>query len=137
MRSMILVTTTALLTPLLLLFSIFLLLRGHYEPGGGFVGGLVAASAFALAAYAQGPLAARRLLRIAPTALIGVGLLVAVASGLVALFAAEPFLEGRWGGAKLPVLGRPGTPLLLDVGVYFVVLGTVLTVVLSLLEVEE
>ena len=137
MHSLIVVTTTVLLTPLLLLFSIFLLLRGHYEPGGGFVGGLVAASAFALAAYAQGPGAARRLLRIPPVALIGVGLLVASASGLLALFAGEPFLEGRWGAAKLPVLGKPGTPLLFDVGVYFVVLGTVLTVFLSLLEAEE
>jgi multicomponent Na+:H+ antiporter subunit B len=137
MRSLVLVTATRLLTPLLLLFSLFLLLRGHYEPGGGFVGGLVAASAFSLAAYAQGAGAARRLLRVPPTALIGVGLLVAVASGLLALFQGEPFLEGRWGAVELPVLGKPGTPLLFDAGVYLVVLGTVLAVVLTLLEAEE
>ena len=73
---------------------------------------------------------------VAQRALGVVGAAGLLAAGL-ALFAAEPFLEGRWGGAKLPGLGRPGTPLLFDVGVYFVVLGTVLTVVLSLLEVEE
>ena len=136
-RSIVLVTAARVLVPLLLLFSFFLLLRGHYEPGGGFVGGLVAASAFALAAFARGAGAARRLLRVPPTALIGAGLLVAVASGLPALLSGDPFLEGRWGSAKLPVLGKPGTPLLFDVGVYLVVLGTVLTVILSLLEADE
>ena len=51
--------------------------------------------------------------------------------------ACAPFLAGRWGSTALPVLGKPGTPLLFDVGVYLVVLGTVLTVTLSLLEADE
>lgn len=136
-RSIILVTSARLLIPLLLLFSVFLLLRGHYEPGGGFVGGLVAASAFALAGYAEGPHSLRRLLRVSPTTPIGTGLLIAITSGLLAFAGGDPFLTGRWAGLEVPVLGKPGTPLLFDVGVYLVVLGTVLTVVLALLESDE
>jgi len=62
-----------LLLPLLLMFSVFLLLRGHNEPGGGFVGGLMAATGFALFSIAFGSETARRILRIDPLALIGVG----------------------------------------------------------------
>ncbi|HMN02746.1 MAG TPA: MnhB domain-containing protein, partial [Geobacter anodireducens] len=66
MQSLFLATAVRLLLPLLLLFSLFLLLRGHNEPGGGFVGGLVAAAAFALHALAHGVAAARRVLRVEP-----------------------------------------------------------------------
>ena len=60
--------------PLLLLFAVFLLLRGHNEPGGGFVGGLVAAAAFALYVIAFGVERARRALLVQPMTLLGVGL---------------------------------------------------------------
>ena len=59
-------TAARLLMPLLLLFSVFLLLRGHNEPGGGFVGGLVAAAAFALYAIAFGTRRARQALVVSP-----------------------------------------------------------------------
>ena len=61
--------------PLLLLFSVFLLLRGHNEPGGGFVGGLVAAAAFALYVIAFGVERARQALLVKPLTLLGAGLL--------------------------------------------------------------
>lgn len=136
MTSLILSTATRLLLPLLLLFSIFLLLRGHNEPGGGFVGGLVAAAAFALNAIAYGVAAARRLLIIDPRALIGAGLLVAAGSGAVSLVLRQPFMTGQWGSLEHPTLGRLeiGTPLLFDVGVYLVVLGVTLTIIFALAE---
>ena len=68
--------------PLLLLFAVFLLLRGHNQPGGGFVGGLVVASSFVLYSIAFGVDAARRALLVTPSTLLGVGLLVALTSGL-------------------------------------------------------
>jgi multicomponent Na+:H+ antiporter subunit A len=77
LRSLILQTATRMLMPLLLLFSVFLLIRGHNEPGGGFVGGLVAAAAFALYAMAFDTVSARRALRISQHALIGSGLRLA------------------------------------------------------------
>lgn len=134
--SLILRTATRFLLPLLLLFSLFLLLRGHNSPGGGFVGGLVAAAAFALYALAFDVAAARQLLRIDPRQLIAVGLLVALASGMVAWLAREPFMTARWGDITLPGIGPVplGTPLIFDLGVYLVVVGVMLTIILSLAE---
>ena len=136
MNSLILRTATRFLLTLLLLFSIFMLLRGHNEPGGGFVGGLVAAAAFALYAIAYDPVAARRAVRIDPRTLISIGLLAAVGSGLLALIRGRPFLTGQWGALRLPGLGSVdlGTPLLFDIGVYLVVLGVTLTIILALAE---
>jgi multicomponent Na+:H+ antiporter subunit B len=134
MSSLILSTATRYLLPLLLLFSLFLLTRGHNEPGGGFVGGLVAAAAFALYAIADGVALARQTLRLQPTSLIGLGLLLAVVSGLVALLTGQPFMTGLWSTRSVPVLGKLGTPLLFDVGVYFTVIGVILLIIFSLME---
>jgi multicomponent Na+:H+ antiporter subunit B len=134
MTSLILSTAIRYLFPLLLLFSVFLLLRGHNEPGGGFVGGLVVAAAFALHAIAYGVAAARRTLAIDPRALIGLGLLMAVTGGVLALVAGQPFMTGLWSGQTMPVLGKVGTPLLFDTGVYLVVIGVTLTIIFTLAE---
>jgi multicomponent Na+:H+ antiporter subunit B len=135
MSSLILSTATRYLLPLLLLFSVFLLLRGHNDPGGGFVGGLVAAAALALYGLAFTSAEARRFLNIEPRYLIGVGLLIALSSGLIAvIFQGQPFMTGVWGSVELPALGKPGTPLLFDLGVYLVVVGVVMTILLALSE---
>lgn len=134
MTSLILSTAARYLLPLLLLFSIFLLLRGHNEPGGGFVGGLVAAAAFSLYALAYDVATARRAMLLGPRSLIGLGLLVALSSGLFALATRQPFMTGLWSIRELPVLGKVGTPLLFDTGVYMVVLGVMLTIIFSLAE---
>ena len=132
MNTMILRETTRRLVPLILVFSVFLLLRGHEHPGGGFVGGLVASIAFSLYAFVFGPRAARGILRAGPRAIGAVGLAVAIASGLVGpILDAAPFLTGLWGtlaGLKL------GTPVMFDVGVYLVVIGVVLTFVFGIKE---
>ena len=73
MTSSILQTATRVLMPLLLLFAVFLLLRGHNQPGGGFVGGLVVASSFVLYSIAFGVDAGRRALLVTPSTLLGVG----------------------------------------------------------------
>lgn len=132
-HSLILSTAIRYLVPLLLLFSIFLLVRGHNEPGGGFTGGLVAAVAFELYAIAEGTPKVRELLRIKPLELIGVGLAIAVGSGLLSLFIGDPFMTSLWSG-ELPLLGKIGTPVIFDLGVYLTVIGVVLTVMLSLAE---
>ncbi|HMM34579.1 MAG TPA: Na+/H+ antiporter subunit B [Thermoanaerobaculia bacterium] len=137
MRSVILATATRVVFPLLLLFSVFLLFRGHNEPGGGFVGGLVAATAYALLALTGGVASARRVLPARPEVLIGTGLLAALASGLVGLAAGRPFLTGLWGDVSLPVVGKPGTPVLFDAGVYLTVLGVVLLILFTLQEEDE
>ena len=134
MPSLILRTTTRLLLPLLLVFSVFLLLRGHNAPGGGFVGGLVAATAIALYALAYGIDAARQAGGVDPKRLAAGGLLVALASGCVALVAARPFMTGLWIAGAWPVVGKIGTPVVFDGGVYLLVAGITLTIVFALME---
>ena len=135
MTSSILQTAARLLMPLLLLFAIFLLLRGHNQPGGGFVGGLVVAASFVLYAIAFGVDAARRALLVQPSTLLGVGPLVALVSGLPGVAAGKSFMTAVWttvpaGQAELAV----GTPLVFDIGVFLAVIGVVLTIVFTLAE---
>lgn len=132
--SIILSTAVKYLIPLLLVFSFFLLLRGHNEPGGGFVGGLIAAAAYALYTIANGVENAKQFLRIEPLFLIALGLLIALVSGLISLFAGEIFMTGLWMKNEIPVIGKIGTPILFDVGVYFLVLGIVTKIIFSLAE---
>jgi multicomponent Na+:H+ antiporter subunit B len=137
MTSSILQTATRLLMPLLLLFAVFLLLRGHNQPGGGFVAGLVVASSFVLYSIAFGVPASRRALLVRPGTLLGVGPLVALTSGLPALVMGRPFMTAQWidvpfGRTALAV----GTPLVFDVGVFLAVIGVVLTIVFTLADVS-
>lgn len=134
MTSLILRVGTRVLFPLMLVFSVFLLVRGHNEPGGGFVGGLVAAIAFALVLLTDGEATARRTLRVRPVRLIGVGLALAVLAGVPPLLRGEPYLRGLWLKAPLPVVGKLGTPLLFDAGVFLVVLGITVAIVFALAE---
>ena len=106
MISIILSTATRYLLPLLLLLSVYLLLHGHNVPGGGFVGGLVAAAAFALFTIAHGVSRARKTLHFSPRTLTGLGLLIVFASGCLALFHKKPFLTGMWSSLKIPLLGK-------------------------------
>jgi multicomponent Na+:H+ antiporter subunit B len=133
-RSLILATAVQLLLPLLLLLSLFLLFRGHNEPGGGFVGGLAAAAGFALYALASGVTAARRLIRVHPRTLITAGLLTGLGSGSAGLLAGRPFMTGLWLDVKLPVFGKIGTPVLFDIGVYLVVVGVMTLIIFSFME---
>jgi multicomponent Na+:H+ antiporter subunit B len=124
------------LVPLMLLFSLFLLVRGHHEPGGGFVGGLVAATAFALVLLGEGRVAAERVLRWDPRALVAGGLLLALLSGVPPLLRGGAFMTGAWLKDPLPVLGKIGSPVVFDAGVYLVVLGIVLAILFSLADEE-
>ena len=136
MRRLILPTATTYLMPVLLLFSLFLLLRGHNEPGGGFAGGLVAAAAFVLLSLANGVGDARRALWVDPRSLVGLGLLIMLLAGFVTpLLEGEPFLTSRWWTFDIGSYDVSlGTPLLFDIGVYLVVFGSVLTLVFAMEE---
>lgn len=133
MRSTILQTATRFLMPLLLLFALFLLLRGHNEPGGGFVGGLVVASSFVLYGMAFGVDRARRALLVDPSTLLSGGLLVALSSGIPALLLGRPFMTALWTKVGVePAVLDVGTPLIFDVGVFLAVIGVVLTIIFTL-----
>lgn len=135
--SLILRRSVMYLLPVLLLFSIFLLFRGHNEPGGGFVGGLVAASAFVLHAIVYNVKATRRLLGFSTRWLVIGGVALAAASGIFALILGQPFLTGTWSTLPVPIIGKIGTPFTFDVGVYSVVIGSTLTIFFRLMEPTE
>jgi multisubunit Na+/H+ antiporter MnhB subunit len=136
MPSLILKTATRLLVGLILTFSVYLLLRGHNAPGGGFSAALVAGTGFALIAIAEGPAVVRQAVRIAPQKIAMGGLGVALISGLAAPMVGRPFFTGIWWiweygqNSELAV----GTPLFFDIGVFFAVSGTILTLILALEE---
>ena len=121
------------LSALLALISLVLLWRVHNLPGGGFIGGLVAASAAVLLALAFGVNRARAVLRLPPVAMLALGLALAAGAGVIGLVQGQAFLTGNWiFPAGLPL----GTPLLFDIGVFLTVLGAVLHMLFRLLERE-
>ncbi|EKO3606282.1 Na+/H+ antiporter subunit B [Vibrio metschnikovii] len=138
--ALILQVAARFLLPMLLLFSIFLLLRGHNEPGGGFIAGLVASSAFALHLFAFTPVQTQRLIGVDGSQLMGVGLMIAMFSGAIGvILSGSEFLTSVWWTVYLPGVGelKLSTPLLFDIGVYLVVIGMVTTLLLTLAEVED
>jgi multicomponent Na+:H+ antiporter subunit B len=125
-----------LMFPVLTMFSLFMLLRGHNAPGGGFVGGLVAASGLILLGLANDPDEMRQYLRIDFLRLMLWGLLFSALTGIVGLLLGQPFQKSYWLKTELGGLGllELGTPALFDVGVYIVVLGVTSSVVLSMVD---
>ncbi len=137
MSYFILSQASRLLFPLLLVLSLVVLYRGHNLPGGGFIGGLMAATAFILIGVGESMDRARAMLRVEPVVLMAWGLATAAISGLPGVFAGHAFMTGVWlPGFSLPLLGKVhlGTPLVFDVGVYLVVIGFVLHTTFSLAE---
>jgi multisubunit Na+/H+ antiporter MnhB subunit len=135
MGSHILRVATRMLVGLILVFSVYLLFRGHNAPGGGFAAALVAGTGFSLFAITEGPQAVRRALRVDPLVCMAWGLLLTIISGMVGVVSGHPFLTGRWWPAE-PAAGAPvfGSPMLFDTGVFLVVLGAILTLMLYLEE---
>lgn len=137
-RSVVLSETIDGITPVLVLFSVFLTLRGHNAPGGGFAGGLVMGSAVVLRYLASGPKGMRSL-RIDPIALIGIGLAIATTVGLVSLVVDGSFLESAIWTWDAPVIGdvKIVSSSLFDVGVHVLVVGVVMSVIVALAEADD
>ncbi|MCL4871539.1 MAG: Na+/H+ antiporter subunit B [Anaerolineae bacterium] len=136
MDSLIVRTATKTILPLLLMFAIFLFLRGHNEPGGGFIGGLVAAAAIILLAVSGGVRHAETVTtRQTAQRMMAVGLLLAWLTAVGPILWGKPLLYGYWPpGWEILGIGKLGTPLLFDLGVFFVVIGMTLLVVLQLVD---
>lgn len=137
MKSIILKTATEYLLPILLLFSIFILLRGHYYPGGGFVGGLIASIAFVLHSFTHEVKNTIKLLPVHPSGLIPFGLAIAGGSMTLPLLMGKPVMTGLWLEEPVPVIGMIGSALFFDIGVYFLVIGVVLTILFSIFQYSD
>lgn len=135
MRTVIFRSIAPYLTSLMVLFSIFVLLRGHNEPGGGFIGGLIAASALAIYGIACGVAPVRRAIYFHPMAIAAFGLFMSAMAGVLSIFAGVPYMSGLWiyphlFGVEIPL----SSVLVFDVGVYLVVVGAIGSIALALEE---
>jgi multicomponent Na+:H+ antiporter subunit B len=131
MNSVIFTAGARLLVALLLVFSLFMLLRGHNLPGGGFIGGLIGAVGFIVYALACGTAEAKTALRAPPEVIGMIGLGVALVAGLVSAPFGDPLFTGQWywvGGDSYETAAFSiNSVLVFDIGVYLVVLGGILS----------
>lgn len=129
----------SVMLPVLLMFSFALMLRGHNQPGGGFVGGLVASSGIVLMTLAYGPDEVRSRLRIDFLRTMFYGLGIALVAGLVGLILGVAFQDASWWKPLIRGIGRLelGTPLIFDIGVYIVVFSVTSSIVMAMAEEGE
>ncbi|WP_404425418.1 MnhB domain-containing protein [Nibricoccus sp. IMCC34717] len=135
--SFILAQTARLLFWPLLALSLLVYYRGHHLPGGGFIGGLLAAAAFVLVGLGEGPAVARRRLRFDTRTFIAGGLACAGVAAVLGVFVRGTFFAGLWlEPFAVPLVGEVhlGSPMLFDLGVYLTVVGFTVETVLSWLE---
>ena len=123
-----------LLLPISGMVAVFFLLRGHNEPGGGFVGGLIVATAVILQYLVGGTAWAESRTRIYPQYWIAAGLLCAGGAGLSAWLVSRPFLSALAWHTTLPVIGEVhlSTVLLFDLGVFLLVIGGTVLILVAL-----
>ena len=137
MSTIILRTITPYLASLMVIFSVFVLLRGHNEPGGGFIGGLIAVSALAILGISGGVAPVRRALVFHPIHISAFGLFLAALAGIPSILAKAPYMTGLWVSPEIfGVTVDLSTPLIFDIGVYLVVVGSITSIALALEEKE-
>lgn len=180
MKTIILSKTIRLLIPLFLIFSVYILFRGHNHPGGGFIGGLIGSIGFVFHTMVYGASTTRKIfllipfyifirkpenqsgastrfskgvlvylfkrkerqgiqigkkkIAIDPIYLIATGLLIAGTSGMLAVLNNLPYMTAYWASFELPIVGKPGTPILFDSGVYLLVIGIIIKITFTMSE---
>lgn len=129
-RSTLVDVTVRLVLPAAFALSVYFLLAGHNQPGGGFVGGLVAGAALALVYVAGGVQAVQALARFDPPAFLGAGVGLAATTALVPVLLGDSVMESAKTSFDVPLLGTVNltSVLVFDTGVYLVVVGLVLAV---------
>ncbi len=130
----IMASLTRLLLPLALLVSVFILLRGHNLPGGGFIAGLVTAVALIMQYLANGVAWTHARLPGNMHPIIGAGLAIAVLTGLASWLFDHPFLTSTFGHVHWPLVGdfELASAMAFDLGVYLVVVGSTLQILIHL-----
>lgn len=134
MRTLILSTILKALTPLFIAFSIYMFFRGHDKPGGGFIAGLIASIPLMIHSMVFGFEETRKKFKVKPRFLTGLGLILAFVSSMFSVTFGDPFMTSIWINQKLPIIGKVGTPIIFDLGVFFVVFGVVLQITFLLTE---
>ncbi|NBC11162.1 MAG: Na(+)/H(+) antiporter subunit B [Planctomycetes bacterium] len=138
MTTLILRTAMKVIAPLSLLFAAYMTLKGHNEPGGGFIGGLIAATTLVLYRMSDGPGALHRLIPIHPRHLLVLGLMMAMGTGLVPMLFGEPFLRSYTAYVNLGFASvHLASVMIFDVGVLLVVVGVSVGMIVRLSEEVE
>ncbi|MDP1558685.1 MAG: monovalent cation/H+ antiporter subunit A [Nitrosomonas sp.] len=134
MHPVIMATFTRLLLPLALLVSVYILLRGHNMPGGGFIAGLITAAALIMQYLANGVAWTQQRLPANVHSVIGYGLLIAVLTGLASWLFGYPFLTSTFSHLHWPLVGEfeLASAMAFDLGVYLVVVGATLLIIINL-----
>lgn len=134
MNSLILQIAARLLTPLMAVLGIYLLVRGHLAPGGGFVAAGVVGLAIVLRYYAYGPEFLERTVRLGAGSLLSIGLLTAIGTGAAGWFWGDHFFSPATLHVTLPLFGVVPLPseLLFEIGVFLTVLGLTVAVLQEL-----
>jgi len=122
------------LFPVIIVFALYLLLRGHDSPGGGFAAGIVMSIAILIQYMARGTRQVEMLLAIRPLRWIGIGLLIGAATGAGAWAFGYPFLSSYFAYVDVPLLGHipMASALLFDLGVFTLVVGATVLVLIAL-----
>jgi multicomponent K+:H+ antiporter subunit A len=129
-----LVIATRMILPIAIVVGVFIFLRGHNEPGGGFIAGLVVAIALLMQYMASGFAWAEARQRVDYHGLIGAGVLIAAATGVGAWLADRPFLTSAFGYFQIPPMQKfeLATAMAFDLGVFLTVVGAVMLALASL-----
>ncbi|GLI84016.1 MULTISPECIES: Na(+)/H(+) antiporter subunit B [Rossellomorea] len=119
---------------IILAFAINLFISGHHHPGGGFIGGLAFSSALILLFLTFDMESVRRNLPVDFKVLSAVGVLIAVLTGVGGMVFDKPFLFQTYDYFDLPIFGKTelATAVLFDIGVALAVIGTSMTIILSI-----
>ena len=122
------------LFPVIIVVAVYLFLRGHDLPGGGFVGGITLSIAFILQYMAGGTRWVEDRLRILPVIWVGSGLAIALLTGLGSWVFGYPFLTTYFQYVDIPLIGRVplATALLFDLGVFLLVIGSTVLILIAL-----
>lgn len=122
------------LFPVIIVLALFLFLRGHDQPGGGFIAGITMSIAFVLQYLGGGTRWVEERLRILPTYWIGTGLLIALLTGAGAWLFGAPFLTSSFQYLDLPLLGKVplASALLFDLGVFILVVGATVLILIAI-----
>ncbi len=133
-NDVILQTAAKVVVFIILSFSVYLFFAGHNNPGGGFIGGLMTASALVLLALAFDLETIRKVIPLNFRIITASGLLIAVLTGIGSFVFGAPFLSHTFGHFDLPFLGDTelATAVLFDLGVYLSVVGVTMTIILSI-----
>lgn len=138
MNSIIIRIAAKYIPPLLIVFSLYVLLKGHNSPGGGFIGGLIAGSGVIFYSLSHNVKETYEKVYLKPVSYLMLGFFLMIVSAIAGLFGNKAVLTGIWSEINLAgVQIKLGTPLLFDSGIYLIIFGGMLMITQSILEETE